>query len=163
MLNNGASTDQEQQVEPERIDNRPPEVVLMEHDITQQLAKYPQWHLPTHHLELAQWLNELIDEGASRVVDDPAALRQSWQAERARALAEGPGASFGLAGYPDFDLSLVSTPECQGQHLVFYVQRHISRLPLRVSVSLQPPHLPAIYEPVPQPLNASGLNDWIRA
>ena len=149
--------------ESERLDDRPLEVLLMEETIAQKLAESPQWHLPAHHLQLAQWLNELIDEGASRVIDDPAAFRQSWRAERGQALAEGPGASVGLPGYPDFDLSLISAPACQGQTLVFYVQRYISRLPLKVSVSLLPPHLPALYEPVPQPIKAVGLNDWIRA
>ena len=159
----GTSTEPGKQAESERLDDRAPEVLLMEHAISQQLTEYPQWHLPAHHLELARWLNELIDEGASRVIDDPAAFRQSWRAERDRALAEGQGALLGLPGYPDFDLSLISAPACQGQTLVFYVQRYISRLPLKVSVSLLPPHLPASYEPVPQPIKATGLNDWIRA
>ena len=157
------STEPGQQAEPERIDDSSIELLLVERAISQQLAEYPQWHLPAHHLELARWLNELIDEGASSVIDDPAAFRRSWAAERSRALAEGPGASLGLTGYPDFDLSLVSSPARQGQTLVFFVQRHISRLPLKVSVSLKPPHLPALYEPVPQPIKADGLNAWIRA
>jgi hypothetical protein len=163
MFGNGAGTEPGPQAEPERLDDRAPEVLLMEHAISQQLAEYPQWHLPAHHLELACWLNEQIDEGASRVIDDPAAFGQSWTAERGRAVFEGPGASLGLPGYPDFDLSLISAPACQGQTLVFYVQRYISRLPLKVSVSLLPPHLPALYEPVPQPIEARSLNDWIRA
>lgn len=163
MAGHGTSTEPGKDAEPERLDDRPPEVLLMEHAISQQLAEYPQWHLPAHHLELARWLNELIDEGASRVIDDPATFRQSWAAERRRAVLEGQGASLGLPGYPDFDLSLVSSPACQGQTLVFYVQRYISRLPLKVSVSLLPPHLPALYEPVPQPIEVRGLNDWIRA
>ena len=158
----GTSTEPGKEAEPERLDDRPPEVLLMEHAISQQLAEYPQWHLPAHHLELACWLNELIDEGASRVIDDPATFRRSWAAECRRAVLEGQGARLGLTGYPDFDLSLVSSPACQGQTLVFYVQRYISRLPLKVSVSLLPPHLPALYEPVPQPIKAAGLNDWIR-
>lgn len=166
MTGRGTSTEPEylaDPVEPQRLDDSSIKLLLMERAISQQLADHPQWHLPPHHLALARWLNELIDEGASRVIDDPAAFRQSWAAERSRALAEGLGARLGLAGYPNFDLSLVSSPACQGQTLVFYVQRHVSRLPLKVSVSLQPPHLPALYEPVPQPILAAGLHDWIRA
>lgn len=163
MFGNGSGSEPGWQAEPERLDDRPPEVLLMERAISQQLTEYPQWHLPAHHLALARWLNEMIDEGASRVIDDPAAFRLSWAAERRRAIAEGPGASLGLPGYPDFDLSLISAPACQGQTLVFYVQRYISRLPLKVSVSLRSPHLPALYEPVPQPIQIRDLNDWIRA
>lgn len=163
MIGSGAGREQGRQVEPERLDDRPPEVLLMEQAISQQLIEYPQWHLPAHHLELARWLNELIDEGASRVIDDPAAFRLSWAAERRRAVVEGPGARLGLTGYPDFDLSLISAPACQGQTLVFFVQRYVSRLPLKVSVSLLPPHLPALYEPVSQPIKVQGLTGWIRA
>jgi len=139
-------------------------IEILERAVSQQLLEHPQWRQPAHWLELAVSINELIDEGASTVIEDPDAFRKAWQLERGQALLQGPGALLGLAGYPAFDLSLIEGPQCYGSRLVFYVQRHVSRLPLKASISLDPPHLPAVYEPVPQPLTIPPQElQWRRA
>ena len=139
------------------------EAFEMEQAIARHIADQPRERLPAHHLELARWLNDLIDEGASSVIDDPAAFKKAYAIERSQSVTELPGSSLGLAGYPDFDLSLISAPEIHGSQLVFYVQRHVSRLPLKASISLLASHLPALYEPVPGPIDHTCANGWIRA
>jgi hypothetical protein len=117
--------------------------------IAQQLAQRPEWRLPPQHLVLAQWLNQLLDEGRSEVITDPAAFGVALEAAQREARGLWPGDALGLAGYPDFDLSGVQTPRLSGACLVFYVQEHRTQLPYKVSVSLVPPHLPAVYERLP--------------
>lgn len=129
----------------------------LESQITAQLLQNPQWRLPAHHLACAQWLNEQLDEGASWVIHDIEDFSRDFAAEQATARVERPAGSEGLAGYPELNLGALRPPYLEGQQLVFYVQRYDSRLPLKVTVSLMPPHLPALYEPVPQLLLADAV------
>lgn len=134
----------------------------LELTIDRQLALQPHWRLPQHHVELAQWLNQLIDEGRSEVITEPDAFRQAFEAARREACWQLPGSGLGLAGYADFDLSTVQRPRLQGAALVFYVQEYRSQLPFKVSVSLLPPHLPAVYERLPDQWVASHLHEWTK-
>lgn len=130
--------------------------------IAQALAQHPDWRSPSHHLEMAQWLNDLLDEGASRVIEGVPIFLKEFAEERWMAALELPGSQTGLAGYPESDLEAVSPPTVVGgRQLVFYVQRHDSRLPLKVTVSLVPPHVPALYEPVPQTIKVDHASAWL--
>lgn len=138
----------------------------MENTIAAQLRQHPEWRAPAHHLEMARWLNEQLDEGASWVIDDVDAFVEAFKQELWLARLELPASAEGLAGYPDWDLRALRLPHLEGQKLVFYVQRHDSRLPLKATVSLVPPHLPALYEPVPRLLGVdaalSGFSHQVR-
>ena len=138
----------------------------MEATISEMLQQRPEWRQPAHVSEMADWLNERLDEGASWVIEDVDAFVKEFKREHALARLELPGSGEGLAGYPDLDLTAMRPPALQGQQLVFFVQRYASRLPLKVTVSLVPPHVTALYEPVPRLLSPeaamSGLIQEVR-
>ena len=72
--------------------------------IAQTLALHPEWRSPSHYLEMAQWLNDLLDEGASRVIEDVPKFLKEFAEERWMAALELPGIATGLAGHPESDL-----------------------------------------------------------
>lgn len=138
----------------------------MDSTISAKLQQHPEWRQPAHHAEMARWLNEQLDEGASWVIEDVDTFVKEFNREQALARLELPGSGEGLAGYPDLDLAAMRPPAVEAQQAVFFVQRYASRLPLKVTVSLVPPHVPALYEPVPRLLSPeaamTGLNSQVR-
>lgn len=125
------------------------DVAAVRQAIATQLDSHPEWLLPGHQMELARWMNELLDEGSSEVIEDPDEFRRDWPSQLASTPVSGPEALLGLEGYPPFDVGVVRAPELVGNMLVFYVQRYSNLLPLKASVSLTPPYLPALYEGLP--------------
>ena len=138
----------------------------MDATISTMLQQHPEWRQPARHAEMARWLNEHLDDGASWVIEDVGTFVKEFNREQSLARLELPGSGEGLAGYPDLDLTAMRPPTLEAHQMVFYVQRYASRLPLKVTVSLVPPHVPAMYEPVPRLLSAeaamSGLTLELR-
>jgi hypothetical protein len=124
------------------------EVNIVRNAIATQLASHPHWLTAPHPIELAVWLNQLLDEGNSEVVEEPEVFLEEWREELSYATEDGD--LRGMSGYAAFDVSVVSAPKIDGDMLVFYVQRYQDLLPLKASISIKPPYLPALYEGLPQ-------------